>query len=359
MKYQYWLSNIPGIGNRAITKLLRQAGSAREVYYLKREQLEKIYGLSETQVQAILERKENWDLEEKYAGLSESGIDFISREMERYPECLKNIADPPYSIYVKGCLPDFSGKRAAIVGARRCSDYGCAMARKIGQRLSENGVEIISGLASGVDANGHIGALKGAGRTFAVLGCGVNVCYPSSNRELYDRILKTGGIISEYPPETKPLACLFPARNRIISAFSDMVIVVEAKKRSGSLITADFALEQGKDVYAVPGRITDALSQGCNDLIRQGAGIINDVEDFLKTEHLCTEETDGQENFHKLLLEKDESMVYACLSLRPKSLEELLRQTGYTMPELADILQRLIHREMITEKFKNYYIRRI
>lgn len=359
MKYQYWLSNIPGVGNRAITRLLGQAGSAREVYEMNRKQLENIYGLSEGQIEAICERKKSWDLEERYAALAESGIDFISREMERYPEPLKNIADPPYSIYVKGRLPDFTKRRAAIVGARRCSEYGSAMAMQIGQRLSENGVEIISGLASGIDSCGHQGALMAGGRTYAVLGCGVNVCYPWSNRNLYELILETGGIISEYPPQTRPLAQLFPARNRIISAFSDMVIVVEAKKRSGSLITADFALEQGRDVYAVPGRITDTLSQGCNDLIRQGAGIINDIEDFLKIEHLCDTTKDTQENFHKLLLEKDESMVYACLSLRPKSLEELLWQTGYSMPQLADILQRLIQKEMITEKFKNYYIRKI
>jgi len=359
MKYQYWLSNIPGVGCKTIHRLLGQAGSAEEIYFLKKEQLEKLAGLSDRQVLAITERKMDWDLEEKYAKLGENGTTFLSYEMDSYPEQLRNIVDAPYSLYVKGKLPDFSKKRVAIVGARMCSDYGKTMAERIAEKLACCGAEVISGMARGIDAYGHIGALKAGGDTFAVLGCGVNVCYPRTNQKLYESILAQGGIISEYPPDTEPIAQLFPARNRIISAFSDVVVVVEAKERSGSLITADFALEQGKDIYAVPGRSTDALSQGCNNLIRQGAGILNSVEDFAKDLELCMKVDAVQESFNKLLLEKDESLVYACLSLRPKSMEDLLKKTGFPMPQLADILQRLIQKDFITESFKNYYIRKI
>ena len=326
---------------------------------MKKEQLEKLAGLSDRQVLAITERKMDWDLEEKYAKLGENGTTFLSYEMDSYPEQLRNIVDAPYSLYVKGKLPDFSKKRVAIVGARMCSDYGKTMAERIAEKLACCGAEVISGMARGIDAYGHIGALKAGGDTFAVLGCGVNVCYPRTNQKLYESILAQGGIISEYPPDTEPIAQLFPARNRIISALSDVVVVVEAKERSGSLITADFALEQGKDIYAVPGRSTDALSQGCNNLIRQGAGILNSVEDFAKDLELCMKVDAVQENFNKLLLEKDESLVYACLSLRPKSMEDLLKKTGFPMPQLADILQRLIQKDFITESFKNYYIRKI
>lgn len=359
MKYQYWLSNIPGVGCKTIHRLLGQAGSAEEIYFLKKEQLEKLAGLSDRQVLAITKRKMDWDLEEKYAELGENGTTFLSYEMDSYPEQLRNIVDAPYSLYVKGKLPDFSKKRVAIVGARMCSDYGKTMAERIAEKLACCGAEVISGMARGIDAYGHIGALKAGGDTFAVLGCGVNVCYPRTNQKLYESILAQGGIISEYPPDTEPIAQLFPARNRIISALSDVVVVVEAKERSGSLITADFALEQGKDIYAVPGRSTDALSQGCNNLIRQGAGILNSVEDFAKDLELCMKVDAVQENFNKLLLEKDESLVYACLSLRPKSMEDLLKKTGFPMPQLADILQRLIQKDFITESFKNYYIRKI
>ena len=359
MKYQYWLSNIPGVGCKTIHRLLGQAGSAEEIYFLKKEQLERLAGLSDRQVLAITERKMDWDLEEKYAELGENGTTFLSYEMDSYPEQLRNIVDAPYSLYVKGKLPDFSKKRVAIVGARMCSDYGKTMAERIAEKLACCGAEVISGMARGIDAYGHIGALKAGGDTFAVLGCGVNVCYPRTNQKLYESILAQGGIISEYPPDTEPIAQLFPARNRIISALSDVVVVVEAKERSGSLITADFALEQGKDIYAVPGRSTDVLSQGCNNLIRQGAGILNSVEDFAKDLELCMKVDAVQENFNKLLLEKDESLVYACLSLRPKSMEELLKKTGFEMPQMADVLQRLIQKDFITESFKNYYIRKI
>ena len=254
MKYQYWLSNIPGVGCKTIHRLLGQAGSAEEIYFLKKEQLEKLSGLSDRQVHAITERKKNWDLEEKYAALGENGISFLSCEMESYPKQLRNIVDAPYSLYIKGKMPDFSKRRVAVVGARMCSEYGKKMAEQIGEKLALCGAEVLSGMARGIDAYGHIGALKAGGNTYAVLGCGVNVCYPRTNQKLYENILSHGGIISEYPPETEPIAQLFPARNRIISALSDVVVIVEAKERSGSLITADFALEQGKDIYAVPGR---------------------------------------------------------------------------------------------------------
>ena len=328
MKYQYWLSNIPGVGCKTIHRLLGQAGSAEEIYFLKKEQLEKISGLSDRQVHAITDRKKNWDLEEKYAALGENGISFLSCEMESYPKQLRNIVDAPYSLYIKGKMPDFSKRRVAVVGARMCSEYGKAMAEQIGEKLALCGAEVLSGMARGIDAYGHIGALKAGGNTYAVLGCGVNICYPRTNQKLYEDILSHGGIISEYPPETEPIAQLFPARNRIISALSDVVV-------------------------------TDALSMGCNNLIRQGAGIINSVEDFVKDLELYACNDTTQENFNKLLLEKDESLVYACLSLRPKSMEELLKKTGFAMPQMADILQRLIQKDFITESFKNYYIRKI
>ena len=291
--------------------------------------------------------------------LKEKGIAFVTCETKMFPEALRNIADSPYGLYVKGRFPSFRGRTAAIIGARMCSEYGRAMAEELGRQLALHGVTIISGMAKGIDACGHLGALKAEGETYAVLGCGVDVCYPESNRALYERIQRSGGVLSEYPPGKNPEPWCFPARNRIISALSDIVIIVEAKERSGSLITADFALEQGKDVYAVPGRMTDALSKGCNYLIKQGAGIISDVEDFLKDLELCGNHTEFQENFNKFLLEKDESLVYSCVDLQPKSIETLIEQTGLSCQQIADILQSLVNKELIKENFKNYYIRTI
>ena len=287
-------------------------------------------------------------------------IKCLTIEDSNFPDRLRKLSGMPKKLYYIGNLPDPKKPAAAVVGARMCSPYGRCQAFKYARTMASYGVQIISGMARGIDAEGHKGALDTDTPTFAVLGSGVDVCYPNSNRWLYQRILeKGGGIISELPPGSPPVNWAFPARNRIISALSDLVLVIEAREKSGTLITVDMALEQGKDIYAVPGRVTDSLSMGCNNLIRQGAGIINSVEDFVKDLELYTCIDTTQENFNKLLLEKDESLVYACLSLRPKSMEELLKKTGFAMPQMADILQRLIQKDFITESFKNYYIRKI
>lgn len=358
MNYPYWLSNVPGIGIRSRNRILLTAGSAEEVYHLPEKQLLMMPGITEKQVNAILESRKR-DYETPFCRLAEQGIWFLSREEAEFPEKLREIPDAPYSLYIKGKLPRPERKAVAVVGARNASAYGRTVAEKIGKRLAECGASVVSGMAQGIDGEGHWGAVKGGGETYAVLGCGVDVCYPRCQGKLYDKILDCGGIISEYPPGTPPLAQLFPARNRIISGFCDVVVVVEAKIRSGSLITADYALEQGKDIYAVPGRLYDALSAGCNSLIHQGAGIIFDVEEFLKELELCGDFGGKVENLRKLSLAKDESLVYSCLSLRPKGVEELLEETGLEMPQIAGALAGMVQKEVITETVKNYYIKKI
>ena len=361
MNYAYWLSNIPGIGIRSRNCLIAAAGTAEEVYRLTKRQLLAICGIGERQACQIAESK-NRDYEKAFESLKKRGIGFISREEREFPDRLREIPDAPYSLYFLGELPgreDMQKKLVAIVGARRCSAYGHAVAEKLGRELAAAGAGVVSGMAQGIDASGHRGALQGGGKTFAVLGSGVDVCYPAFSRELYGEIAEHGGVISEYPPGTQPKPGLFPARNRIISGLSDVVVVVEARARSGSLITADYALEQGKDIYAVPGRLYDALSEGCNRLIGQGAGMIFDVGEFLDELKICQMKHHGTENFKKLLLEKDENLVYSCLSLRPKSLEQVLDETGMAVPDAADILARLIRKKYIAETARNYYIRQI
>ncbi|HAV27204.1 MAG TPA: DNA-protecting protein DprA, partial [Lachnospiraceae bacterium] len=191
----------------------------------------------------------------------------ISRNSDMYPARFEGLSNMPEELYVMGSLPDENAPAVAIVGARMCSRYGHNTAFTFGKKLAEHGVSVISGMALGIDGAAQEGALSGGGKTYAVLGCGVDVCYPRSNKMLYDRIPERGGILSEFPPGTQPLPYNFPLRNRLISALADVVIVVEARKKSGSLITVDYALEQGRSVYAVPGRVGDALSDGCNYLI--------------------------------------------------------------------------------------------
>lgn len=363
MQYQYWLSNIEGIGSVTIGKLLNYVETAEELYFLSKEQLKQIEEVGIAERERILRSKQRWDLDGEWEKFKELGISFVSREMDCFPDKLRCIHNPPYSIYFKGNLPDGHKKTVAIVGARRCSEYGRSMAEKLGEALAKHQIPVISGMAKGVDSYAHIGALRGKGSTYAVLGCGVEVCYPASNRQLYREILDSGGILSEYPPKMEPKPQLFPTRNRIISALSDTIVLVEAKERSGSLITADFALEQGKDIFAFPGRATDELSFGCNALIRQGAGIVTSIDSFLADIGILGHNEWQQESlfekFPNLLLEKEESMVYSCLDLRPRSLEEISFRTGYQTQYLTGLIQRMLDKGILKETFRNYYIRSI
>ena len=354
------LCRVEGIGAVSIRKLLEKAGDVSEIRKLPAESLQKLLGEKKA---ALLK---NWDAPENLERAKrqeeqwkKKGISFDFLWEEAFPKRLKEISDPPLVLYRIGKLPEPEKKMTAIVGARACSSYGKEMAEYFARGLAKEGIGIVSGMARGADGIAQRAALSAGGYSVAVLGCGVDICYPEENRPLYERLWENGCILSEYPPGTQPHSRLFPPRNRIISALSDLVLVIEAREKSGTLITVDMALEQGKDIYAVPGRVTDSLSMGCNNLIRQGAGIINSVEDFVKDLELYACNDTTQENFNKLLLEKDESLVYACLSLRPKSMEELLKKTGFAMPQMADILQRLIQKDFITESFKNYYIRKI
>ena len=361
MQYQYWLSNIEGIGSVTIRKLMNYVGSAEELYFLPEEQFELMTEIGKAEQQKILNSRNNWDLDGAWEKFRKKGISFVSQEMDTYPDKLRYIHNPPYSIYFKGSLPDGHRQAVAIVGARRCSEYGRSMAEKLGEQLAKYDIPVISGMAIGVDAYGHVGALRGKGKTYAVLGCGVDICYPAAHKQLYHDILDNGGIISEYPPGTEAKPQLFPARNRIISALSDTIVLVEAKERSGSLITADFALEQGKDIFAFPGRATDELSFGCNALIRQGAGIITSVDSFLADlgvlgQNECRQES-LFEKFPNFFLEKEESMVYSCLDLRPRSLEEISFRTGIKTQYLTSLIQGMIEKGVLKETFRNYYIR--
>ncbi len=209
-------------------------------------------------------------------------MNLVRRGEADYPLQLLSYERMPEELYVIGKFPDPERPAVAIVGARKCSYYGWQEAFRFGEVLAAEGVQIISGMALGCDAAGHAGALKAGGSTFAVLGCGADVCYPLSNRNIYEQIPASGGIISEYEPGEPAVGWHFPIRNRIISAFADIVLVAEARKKSGSLITVEYALEQGKSVYAIPGRNRDPFSAGSNQLIAQGAGIAASPELLLE-----------------------------------------------------------------------------
>lgn len=357
MKYEYWLNQLSGIDLRKRNLIRQYVANSQELYELSEKSLDAMTFLTETDRNKIKQSRKHWDLEEEYEKLRKMGIDFVIREDVRYPKKLKEIANAPDALYVKGKLPEENDYLAAIVGARCCSEYGKAETLKISASLADCGVHIVSGLARGIDANAHRGALQQKGTTYAVMGCGVDVCYPAEHQTLYDEIAKEGGILSEYPPGRAPFSYQFPQRNRIISGISDLVIVIEARERSGSLITADFALEQGRDVYALPGRISDSLSRGCNRLLKDGAGMILSVEDLQNDLGFEGKNRNANKKIKKKPLEKQEMVVYSCLDLHAKSMDEIITESGLELFEVSGILIELVKKGYIKEIFKNYYIR--
>ncbi|MBR6384335.1 MAG: DNA-processing protein DprA [Lachnospiraceae bacterium] len=242
--------------------------------------LNKLKSIKETVLEEEDELKENAKL--FYAELIRKDIHWTHLSKMNYPTRLKNIGDPPLMFFYKGKLPDEERPSVAIVGARECSPYGEKASRMFARELSSAGIQIISGMARGVDGISQRASISVGGNTFGVLGCGVDVVYPEDNKDLFEDILKDGGIISEFNPGTEPLRTYFPSRNRIISGLSDIVLVVEARNRSGTYITVTSALDQGREVFAVPGRITDALSDGCNNLIVAGAEIAVNSEAIIR-----------------------------------------------------------------------------
>lgn len=355
--YGLWMNNIPGLTYAKLRRIYRAGYCARELYGMGERQLLEIPGLDGEDVRRIEESRRSWRLQEEWMRLQERGIHFVTIEEDGYPERLRTISSPPHALYYMGRLPDTGKKSVAIVGARGRSAYGSQIARTLAGALGSAGVNIISGMARGIDADGHMGALDAGAPTYAVLGCGIDICYPKQNRYLYMNIPQKGGILSEYPMGTEPRREYFPQRNRIISGLSDCVAVIEAREKSGSLITADYAMEQGREVYALPGRVTDSLSQGTNRLIGQGAGVITGVEDFLSELSLFGSDRMAQIDFHKNLLEKDELMVYSLFDFAPLGIGSIVQKSLCSLSEALDILQRLEQKGYVKETVPNYFVK--
>jgi DNA processing protein len=354
-EYWFWLCNIEQIGIKKTQALLEFFETPEQIYLDTGKGLAQITVLTEADIETILKSKETGRIQENYAKLISKGIYFVTKEEDRYPKKLHNIYNPPYALYVKGRLPEEEKTSIAVVGARNCSDYGRETAKYLAGELAEAGVEIISGLARGIDGYAHEGAIAAGGSTYAVEGCGVDICYPKENFNLYMDMQEKGGILSEYGTGTNPKPYNFPMRNRIISGLADGILVIEAKEKSGSLITADMGLEQGKNVYAVPGRIKDLLSSGCNNLIKMGAKPVTGTEDILEDYGLNYKNCKNTMKKIDKLLETKEKIVYACLSFLPKHMNAIAGETNLSIMELSEILMNLELKNYIKQIRKNYY----
>lgn len=343
--YNYWLSNISGIGIKKYFSLMDKFKSSEAVFMASKEQLLSVNTISEKDAQAIIESKKIEKILLQKENLKENNIQFLSYYDEDFPKCFRFIFNPPKGIYYIGKLPQDNVKKIGIVGARDCSRYGKDMARMFGYRLSKAGIEIVSGMALGVDGWGHQGALEAGGSTTAILGCGVMVCYPSGHEHLYNSIKKKGCVISEYLPYTKARPGFFPQRNRLISAMSDGVLLVEAREKSGSLITANAALEQGKDVFVIPGRIGDNLSKGCNELIKVGAIPVTSPNDILEYYGINQEEKSSD----------NPNGIICLLESGPKDMQTIIHELNMSPKEVLMQIFLLKQRGIIREETKGFF----
>ena len=307
--YALWLCGISGVGNKTIRALMETASCAEEVYHMSVDELnmclaDKLRRRGDETGKALnIHFAQEEDPLRKAEELWEKGICFASVEDDWFPDRLRGIPDCPYGIYYIRDLPPEDVPSVAIVGARNCSGYGREQARIFAEKLALSGISVISGMARGIDGIAGRAAANAGGRSYAVLGCGVDVVYPEENKELYYTLTEKGGVISENPPGTMPRTQLFPKRNRLISGLADLVLVIEARRRSGTVITVDAALEQGRDIFALPGRVSDTLSDGCNFLISQGAGIACSPESVI--EHFFGVSDSGTELFEQKRLERN------------------------------------------------------
>lgn len=378
--YACWLCNFPNIGNAQLHRLSESFGGPEGVYWAGREQWARI--LTPSQAEALGRYTEKWPPEAKYREMREEGIELITILDQNYPERLKNIPDAPYCLFVRGRLPAEDVPAVAVIGARECSEYGRYVARELGNTLGRHGVTVVSGMAKGIDGISQEAALEGGGVSLGILGSGVDICYPARNRELYGRLVKEGAVLSTYPLGTPARPQNFPPRNRIVSGMADAVVVIEARVKSGTLITVDMALEQGREVYVVPGRLTDRLSDGCNRLIKQGAEVCLSPESFYeeilqlrenrkdnkikpKNRKRLAEEPDQAEKAAAGEADPAERLpeglraIYRATDFYPKTAEEI----GQALPEqyrgqMIPCLMQLCMEELILQVSPGHFCRR-
>ena len=365
LEYNYimWLSRIGGLSTNKKWDILEHFKTAKDFFYADVSEIRLFCNKHKININSILDIKSDGIIEQYINELYRYNIKFISQNNNSYPQLLKNIDNAPLGFYMIGDMPKDTENKVAVIGARKCTQYGAMNAYKFGKELGENKVVVVSGMAMGIDSMAHKGALDGGGKTIAVVGCGLDLVYPASNVSLRDDIINNGCVISEYPVNTPPYASNFPARNRIISGLSDAVLVIESAKRSGTLITVGQALEQGRDIFAIPGNINSVMSEGTNNLIKECAFPATNVDDILSNlgiiyrydfnnniEDENIEKNNKNTEKSENILAPDEKIVYACIKESPITIDEIIlnakidiktAQYVLTMLELKGLIQKL------------------
>ena len=364
--YWIWFSGIDGIGAKTQNILLHEFKNAKNIWYAEedaiKEYLTRIkYGKKDI-INRIYDKKYKDKAKYDYEKIEKTGIRIINIYDKDYPKDLLHYDDSPPSLYIKGVLSNQDIK-IAVVGTRNCTDYGRKAAQIISEFLAGKGITVVSGLAEGIDTYAHKAALKIKGNTVAVLGAGHNNIYPLSNKRLFYEIGETGAILSEYLPDMKPLRGNFPARNRIISGISEAVIIVESKRKGGALITAEFAANQGKTVFAVPGNVTSLKSEGTNMLIKDGAVILTNPEDILEelgmvscapAENFTEDSAEAKKDFAGC--DEDELKIIEMLSYKQMHLDELLSGMNLDISVLSLKLMKMEMKHIIKQDTHGKYL---
>lgn len=357
-KYWMWLSSIPGVGSRRFFALMDYFESAENIFAASDKELQASHILPAEVIKSITENRKRDKVDNYYKKVKDNGIKVYTILENEYPEYLKNIYDAPPLVYVKGELLPQDSLSMGIVGSRKASEYGVKTAERLAGELAQAGMTIVSGMAMGIDSAAHRGALKAGGRTVAVLGCGLNHIYPRSSTGLFREIAAKGAIVTEYPLGMAALPKNFVARNRLISGMSRGVLVVEAGERSGSLITADFALEQGREVFAVPGNINSPNSKGTNALIKNGAKLVQRIEDIFEELNIGFERPSNDRvdcrNF-----DAAEKAIMEVLGSTNKGVNDIISETGYPPGRIMSSLTMLELKGIIQSDNGLYYINHI
>lgn len=365
--FWYWFVNIPGVGSVARRKLLERFGHPRVIYGAKEKEYDDL--LTQRQCVYLKETHNTHKVIQSMQRLRESGARFVHWESSDYPPKLRQLFDPPYGLYIKGRFPSETAPILGMVGSRTATPYGIHTAQEFAKVLARQGIQIVSGLAAGIDAASHRGALRADGYTLGILGGGIDTMYPRENFSLYMQMYERGGVLSEYNIGVPNSPGLFPVRNRLISGMSDGVFVLEAGEKSGSLITIDQALEQGKEVFALPGRVSDPFSTGCNRLIAEGAILVQRPEDIIEILFQKYEKFKQKEKVRQVnVLQKRQEPVFKdpeCQKIyelldekNPTSFNELLEKSGYNFVKLQYILLEMEISQQIFQSAQNTYLRK-
>jgi DNA processing protein len=361
------LNMVDGVGPIRVRALRDRFGEAQAILGASKAELMQVEGVGEEVARSITSWREKVDLDAELQRIEKSGAHVVCRDDADYPKHLREIYDPPLVLYVKGALTERDALAIAVVGSRRTTLYGQDMARKLAFQLARVGVTVVSGLARGIDTAAHNGALQAKGRTVAVIGCGIDVVYPTENKKLADEIVEKGGaVVTEFPFGVQPDRQNFPMRNRIISGWSLGVVVVEANLKSGALITANQAGEQGRQVFAVPGRADSILSKGANKLIKDGAKLTEDVEDILSEFEYLLPKMAGESvevglesggTKPALQLSETEGKVMAQIGNEEVAIDEIIRASGLTTACVSATLLALEMKRLVRQLPGKQYVR--